>query len=153
MTPTECEFEPEVLAAVLQGRWPLRVDPQLRTHATACAVCRDVAAIAGAIEDTREEMLAHAVIPGSGRVWWIATLRARREAAAAANRPILVIQSVAFICALCLLGWYLRAAANWLSPVFERVASGLMEHSVLAVALGAAVLLVPAGVYFALGRE
>ena len=153
MTPADCEFEPEVLAAVLQARWPLRVDPQLRAHVAACPVCSDVAAIATAIEDTREATFAHAVIPASGRVWWIATLRARREAAAAANRPMLAVQAVAFVCALCLLGWCLRAAATWVSPVFARAASGLAEHSALAIAMAAALLLVPAGVYLALGRE
>src|SRR5450759_1190130 len=69
MTPLECEFESEVLAAVLQARWPSRVDAQLRAHVAACPICSDVAAIAGAIEETREAMNARAVIPNSGRVW------------------------------------------------------------------------------------
>jgi hypothetical protein len=153
MTPVECEFESEVLAAVLQARWPDRADAQLRAHVAACQICSDVAAIAGVIEATREELRASAVIPNSGRVWWLAQLRARREAAEAANRPMIAVQVVAFICAICLLGWCLRAASTCLSPVFARIASGLVDHAVLALAMAAVFFLVPAGVYLALGRE
>jgi hypothetical protein len=153
MTPLECEFESEVLAAVLQARWPDRVEAQLRAHVTACRICSDVAAIAGAIEDTREDMSARAVIPNSGRVWWLAQRRARREAAEAANRPMIAVQVVAFVCALCLLGWCVRVASTWLSSVFARIASGMVDHAVLALAITAVFLLVPAGVYLALGRD
>jgi hypothetical protein len=153
MTPVECEFESEVLAAVLQARWPDRVDAQLRAHVAACRICSDVAIIAGAIEETRAETSAEAVVPSSGRVWWLAQLRVRREAAEAANRPMIAVQVVAFVCAVCLLGWCIRAASAWLSPVFARIASGMADHAVLALAMAAVFLLVPAGVYLALGRE
>jgi hypothetical protein len=153
MTPVECEFESEVLAAALQARWPDRVDAQLRAHVAACRICSDVAAIAAVIEATREELRTSAVIPSSGRVWWLAQLRARREAAEAANRPMIAVQAVAFVCAVCLLGWCVRAASTWLSPVFARIASGMVEHAVLALAMAALFLLIPAGVYLALGRE
>jgi hypothetical protein len=153
MTPVECEFESEVLAAVLQARWPDRVDAQLRAHVRACQICSDVAAIAGVIESTREELRASAVIPNSGRVWWLAQLRARREAAEAANRPMTAVQVVAFVCAVCLLGWCFDAASTWLSPVVARIASSMVEHAVLALAMAAVSFLVPAGVYLALGRE
>jgi hypothetical protein len=153
MTPMECEFESEVLAAVLQARWPDRVEAQLRAHVAACQICSDVAAIAGAIESTREELRAIAVIPNSGRVWWLAQLRARREAAEAANRPMTAVQVVAFVCAVCLLGWCFGAASTWLSPVVARIASSMVEHAVLALAMAAVSFLVPAGVYLALGRD
>src|ERR1035438_10143855 len=52
-----------------------------------------VSAIAGAIEDTRAEMSAQASVPNSGLVWWLAQLRARREAAEAANRPMIAVQA------------------------------------------------------------
>ena len=54
MKPIDCELESEVLAAVLQNRWPERVDASLREHVAACAICADVVAIAGAIDDARE---------------------------------------------------------------------------------------------------
>jgi hypothetical protein len=153
MTPLECEFESEVLAAALQARWPGRVDAQLRAHVATCQICSDIAAIAGVIEDTREEMSVGAVIPNSGRVWWLAQLRARREVAEAANRPLTAVQAVAFVCAVCLLVGCLYAASTWLSPVFARIASGMVEHTVVAVAMAAVFFLVPAGVLLALGRE
>jgi hypothetical protein len=133
------------------------VDPNLHAHVASCQICSDVAAIAGVIEDTRaqmnEEMNANAVVPNSGRVWWLAQLRARREAAEAANRPIIAVQIVAVVCAICLLGVFIRAASAWFSPVFTRIASGLLEHAVLALAMAAVLFLVPAGVYLALGRD
>ena len=153
MTPMECEFEPDVLAAALQARWPDRVDAQLRAHVAACQICSDVVAIAGAIEDTRAETIAQAIVPNSGRVWWLAQLRARREAAEAANRPMTAVQVVAFVCAVCLLVGCFRAASTWLSPVFARIASVMVEHAVLALAMAAVLFLVPAAVYLALGRD
>jgi hypothetical protein len=153
MTPVECEFELEVLSAVLQARWPDRVDTQLRAHAAACQICSDVATIAGVIEDSRQHIGARAVIPNSGRVWWLAQLRARREAAEAANRPMTAVQVVAFVCAICLLGGCFRVASTGLSPIFARIASGMVDHAVLALAMAAVFFLVPAGVYLALGRD
>ena len=153
MTPVECEFEAEVLAVALQAQWPGRVDAQLRAHVAACPICSDVAAIAGAIEATREAMSARAVIPNSGRVWWLAQLRARREAAEAANRPMTAVQVVAFVCAVGLLGGCFRAASTWFSPVLGRVTSVMVEHAALSLALAAVVFLVPAAVYLALGRD
>lgn len=169
MMPVECEFESEVLAVTLQGRWPDRVDAHLREHVAACAICSDIAAIAGAIEDAREEMSARVVVPDSGRVWWLAQMRARREAAEAANRPMTAAQAIAFVCALGLLGACFRAASTWFQSALGRIASGLAgfdtnawlasatrllaEHGALALAMAAVLLLVPAAAYLAMGRE
>jgi hypothetical protein len=169
MTPVECEFEAEVLAATLQGRWPERADAELRAHVARCAICSDVAAIAGAIEDARAEMSACAAIPDSGRVWWAAQLRARREAAEAANRPLTVAQVVAFVCAVGLLGASFRATSTWFHSAIGRVASGvsgfdtsawiasaaklLAEHGALALAMAAVLFLIPAAAYVAMGRD
>src|SRR5271157_3042876 len=113
MNPIECELESEVLAAVLQNRWPEQVDASLREHVAACAICADVVAIAGAIDDAREEMRAHAVVPDSGRVWWLAQLRARREAAEAAGRPITAAQVIALAAVMGLLGACFGATSKW----------------------------------------
>jgi hypothetical protein len=169
MMPVECEFESEVLAAVLQARWPERSDARLRAHVAECGICSDVAAIAGAIESAREEMSARAVIPDSGRVWWLAQRRAQREAAKSANRPITVAQAIAFACAVGLLCANFRTASACVRPVLRRIASGmgdvdlgawltsatmlLAEHGALALAMAAVLFLVPAAVYLALGRE
>jgi hypothetical protein len=56
MQAVECDFESEVLTAVLQSRWPERTDATLRAHVAGCAICSDVAAVAGVIENAREDM-------------------------------------------------------------------------------------------------
>jgi len=168
MTPVECEFEAEVLAVTLQGRWPDRVDAHLRAHVLVCAICSDIAAIAGAIEDAREES-ARVIVPDSGRVWWAAQMRARREAAEAANRPLTVAQAIAFVCAAGLLGVCSRSASTWFHSAVGRIASGLagfdtsawlasassllVQHGALALAMAAVLLLVPAAAYLAMGRD
>ena len=169
MKPVECEFESEVLAAVLQSRWPERVAAHLRAHVAACDICADVAAIAGVIDDAREEMRVRAVIPDSGRVWWLAQMRARREAADAAGRPITAAQVIAFACAVGLLGacfgatsaWF-QSALRWLVSslsVFDLKAflpsatSLLAEHGALVLAISLVLFLIPTAVYLALGRD
>jgi hypothetical protein len=159
MKPVECEFESEALAAALQCRWPERVDAHLRAHVAACAICSDVIAIARAVDDTREEMRVCAVVPDSGRVWWLAQLRARREAAEAAGRPITAAQVIAFACAVGLLGACFGATSTWFQSVLGRMAflpsaiSLLSEHGALVLAMAAVLLLVPTAVYLALGRD
>ncbi len=169
MKPVECEWEAEVLSAVLQSRWPERVDDALRAHVAACTICADVAAIAGAIDDDRETMRASAVVPDSGRVWWRAQMRARREAAATAGRPITAAQVIAFACAMGLLGACFGATSAWFQTELKKIASGvagfkipallpsaaaiIAGHGVLVLALAAALLLVPAAVYFTMFRD
>ena len=169
MKPLECEFESEVLAAALQSRWPERVDADLREHVASCAICSDVAAIAGAIDDAREEMRACAAVPDSGRVWWLAQFRARREAVQAAGRPITAAQVIAFACAAGLLGVCFGAMSTWFQSALRWIASGVAEvdvgaflpsaaallaqHGALALAMAAVLFLVPAAVYLAMGRD
>jgi hypothetical protein len=123
--PVDCELEAEVLAVVLQNRWPERVDDGLRLHVATCAICADVVAIAGAIDDAREEMRAQAVVSDSGRVWWLAQMRARREAARAAGRPITAAQVIAFACAMGLLGACFGATSAWFQSALHRTAVSL----------------------------
>jgi hypothetical protein len=158
MKIVECEFESDVLAAVLQSRLP----EHLRAHVAACAICSDVAAIAGAIDEAREEMRAAAVIPDSGRVWWLAQLRARRQATKAAGRPITAIQVIALACAVGLLGACFGATSLWFQSALGRIqstlagfsASGfLAEHGLIVLATVLVLLLVPGAVLLALGRE
>jgi hypothetical protein len=150
MQRVECEFEPEVLAAVLQSRWPERADVPLRAHAAACPICSDVAAIAGAIDNAREEMRPLAVVPDSGRVWFLAQLRARREAARAAERPIAAVQKIAAagaagVAAACL-------GAAW-DGIRLDVLAQISQHSMPALVVAAALFLAPAAAWLAIRRE
>jgi hypothetical protein len=169
MRPIECEFESEVLSAVLQSRWPARVEADLRAHAEACEICRDVIAVAGVIDQAHDEIRAQAVVPNSGRVWWLAQMRARREAAAAAGRPITVAQMIAFACAVGLLGACFGASSTWFQSALGRMASsisgfriqplvpfvvGLVAgHSALVIAMAAMLIVLPAAVCLAMFRD
>lgn len=169
MSAYECEFESEVLALTLQGRWPDGAEPELREHARECAICSDAAAIAGAMEDARQESYAAAAPADSGRVWRQAQLRARLEAAEAANRPMAAAQVLALVCAVVVLTVSLRASAAWLGGALDRfatAASGLDlgawlapaaklagEHVALAVAAAAVLCVIPAAAYLAMGRD
>lgn len=151
MKPADCEFEAEALAAALQSRWPERVDAALRAHVAGCAICSDVVAVAGAIDAARERM--GVAVPDSGQVWWRAQLRARREAAEAAGRPITAIQAIAFACAVGLLVACFDTASQWFQPALGWIASNAAEHAALLLATAAVVLLLPAAVYLAMGRD
>ena len=169
MKPVECEFESEVLAAALQSRWPDRVDAQLREHVAACAICSGVVFIATAMDDARDEIHAPTVIPDSGSVWWRAQLRARREAAQTAGRPITAAQVIAFACAVGLLGACFGATSTWFQSALARITSAaigfetksflpsatalMAEHGALVLAAVAVLFLVPAAVYVALLRD
>ena len=168
MTPVECEFESEILAAVLQDRWPGRADAGLRAHVARCAICADAAAIAGAMEGSRELMRACATIPDSGRVWWMAQWRARREAAQAANRPLNAALAAATVCGAAVI-WASFPVRQWLQLVVDRMESGaagleftawlgasakvLAEHGLLAAAIAAVLLFIPAAACLAMGRD
>jgi len=169
MKPVDCEFESEVLAAALQSRWPERVDARLRAHVSTCAICADVATVAVAIDEAREDLRASVVVPAAGRVWWLARLRARREAAAAAGRPITAAQVIALACAVGLLGACFGATSAWFQSALRWVASSLAafdvraslasagallaEHAALAAGMAAMLLLAPAAVYLVIRRD
>jgi hypothetical protein len=169
MKPLDCEFESEVLAAVLQSRWPERVDAHLRRHVSGCVICSDAVAVAETFDLARGETHALAVLPDSGCVWWFAQLRARREAAEAAARPITATQIIAFASAVGLLGaclvtafkWF-QSMGNWIVSIFAgfdakelvfSAATLLVEHTALVLGIAAVVFLLPAAAYFAMGRD
>lgn len=170
MRKIECEFEADVLCAVMQSRWPERVDAELHEHAKHCEICSEVAAIASAIECAREESAEHAripeALPDSGLVWWKAQMRARREAVKAAGRPITAVQIAAFACAMVLMGACIGATSNWFQSGLQWVraqvdpaklvpsAMALIEtHGLLVAATAAMVFVVPVAVYLAVGRD
>jgi len=162
MKPQECEFESEVLAAVVEARCPERADAELRAHAESCAICRDVAAIGTALEVDREELRSEAVLPDGGLVWWRAQLRARREAAKVAGRPITAAQVLALAAATGLAGACFGATSAWFQSALARIAASvqtlpvetlLAEHWAVAAGGGAVLLLVPAAVVLAILRD
>jgi hypothetical protein len=163
MTSTECAFEEEVLAAVVESRWSETVDAHLREHAASCAICRDLVEVSSAIGEVRDQMPAPALIPDAGRVWWIAQLRARREAIKEAGRPITAAHVIAFACAVGLAGACFGATSAWFQAALRWLASGrdlvpsatalIVQHGAIAAGMAVLLFLVPAAVYLAMGRE
>lgn len=163
MTGVECEFEEEVLAAAMQSRWPDRISAELRAHVDSCAICHDLADVAAAISDTNDEMRATVSLPDSGRMWWTAQLRARREAVEAASRPITAAHVIAFACAAGLAGACFGATSAWFQSALKWIASSasffpaaaalLAGHWALVAGTALVLFLVPAAVYLAMGRD
>jgi hypothetical protein len=164
-----CVLEDDVFAAVAEGRWPEGVDSTLREHVSRCAVCSDVAGVAVPLQSEKQALRTTAVLPEAGQVWWKAQLRARREAAEAAGRPITVAQMVAFGCAMGLLGACVGATSEWFQTAFRwthttlnamgadkvlpSVTAMLNGHLMVAFTVGGVFLVVPAVLYFAVGRD
>jgi len=148
MNPIECELESEVLAGVLQNRWPEQADASLREHVAARAICADVVAIAGAIDG------------GSPRC---------APAAKPPRPPVVRAQVIALACAMGLLGACFGATSAWFQSALHRTASSLTtikfqallpfagaffaDHGALLLAMAAIVLIVPAAVYLTMLRE
>jgi hypothetical protein len=169
MKPVECPFESDVLLAVVQSRFPQRVDPGLQAHVASCPICADVVAVASAFDGAREATLNSAEIPGAGRVWRHAQFRARREAIQTAGRPITAIQVIAFATAMSLLGACFGATSAWFQSALARTAAVwasidksawlasctavFSEHAAFVLAMLAVVLLIPTAVFVALGRD
>jgi len=162
MKTPECRFEAEVLTAVLEARWPQRADAELRVHAERCPICAEVAGVAAALEGERETLRAEAALPDSGLVWWRAQLRARREAAKMAGRPITAAQVLALAAAAGLAGACFGATSAWFQAAMTRIAAGLQgvplealvaEHGLAAAAGGTVLLLVPVAVVLAILRD
>jgi predicted anti-sigma-YlaC factor YlaD len=168
MKKMECDFEHEALAVAVQGRWPERVDAELRAHIAACEICRDVVVVASVMDEARQGMREASAVPDSGRVWRQAQVRARREATQAAGAAITATQVIAFSCAIALVGACFGATSAWFQSVVGWVTAGLTgadykaffgslftllaEHTALAIAMAAIVLVLPA-IMIVLGKE
>lgn len=150
-----CAHEHAVTSAVLSRRWPHGCDEVLQQHAEACQVCREVVAIATLLrEDQAEPDLR---LPAAGQIWWRSALRARSEAARAAARPMIWLQSVA---AAVVFGLALAVGSVFWPPVREAtlaalpdVVSSMKGALPLLAALFACVLVGPVAYYLAVPRD
>jgi hypothetical protein len=121
----ECAREQDLLDALTAGRWPERCEAELREHVRNCAICTDLVEVVGALFDARDVVYADVAVPASGTVWWRAQMRARREAAMEAARPVTIVQAAAAVLGLlAVIGLY-SLAAPWLGESFAPL-SGLM---------------------------
>ncbi len=111
-----CPRESELWEALAAGRWPETASTDLRVHVGACAVCREFADVATALQAAAAESRLAAAPPSSAIVWWRAQMRARREAARAADRPITIAQALAISAGLGITLALLSVVVPWLRP-------------------------------------
>ncbi|HEY6843311.1 MAG TPA: hypothetical protein VI391_04030 [Thermoanaerobaculia bacterium] len=86
--------------------------------------------LAAALAAEGKDARMHAEPPSSARVWWRAQMRARQEAAQAANQPLTIVHAVAIACAAGLvlglgtvaIAW-LRGSSGWLTRAYESLAA------------------------------
>jgi hypothetical protein len=149
---SECLREPDVVDAVRSGQWPDRGEPGLRTHVESCAVCAEVAAVALALHAARENAWCAVRVPTAAHVWWRAQRRARQEAVRAAERPMTIVEGVAAASAIGLAsaaivaGW-MAVPRGWMDVVSAPASAFILAGA------GAALLLIPVAVYFAVSER
>src|SRR4029453_5911041 len=119
----ECPNEPRGVESIVDGRWPHACDAALVAHAADCVVCGEVVAIASAVHADYDRARAAGGVPPPGLVWWPAQLRARRQIAETATRPITCIHALTgavaaglFFALGGLLWPWLRASIQWIQP-------------------------------------
>jgi heme A synthase len=154
----DCAREIETFDAISSGAWPDACDDSLRAHVATCAICSDVAEVAGALIDDRDAAMRHAPVPPSGVVWWRMQMRARNEAALSARRTVIAVQAAVFAAvlgiALAILGntWW-----DKLPHVDEIAASGLVVVTQWGVPLLLAIAiwltLAPVAVWLAVAKD
>jgi len=103
MNLPKCEREQAVTELLQSGRWPEACDAALRSHVENCAVCSEVVLMARLLQEENASLLADVKLPDAGLVWWKAQLRARREAAELATRPIALAERFALACGMAVL--------------------------------------------------
>jgi hypothetical protein len=153
-TELDCTREAEILEAITAGRWAQRIDVELHEHATVCATCADLAAVASAIAEESVVAMRHAHVPPSGMVWWRMQRRVKAESAENATRAVSIVQvatlaGTAFV-VLAILGG-LSLLKNWNQWLLTLTAPQWNLPLILAAAT--CLLLAPFAVYYAVTEE
>ncbi len=117
-----CPREQEVIHAVRSGQWA----EGLRAHFAECEACSETAMVAGFMLQAAET--AETAAPEAGFVWWKSQLRARREAAVRAEKPIIVAERAVAVAALLVGVW----AAAWFSSESPALAVAAVGGLILA---------------------
>ncbi len=142
-----CNREGEILKSLRSGRF----DPEQRAHAAGCAACTDLIDVAAAVLDDRRALMRDAQLPGSGLVWWRATMRARQEAARTAMRTARFVQAVLVMVAVAG-GLVLIDPKNAAMDV-TAILTSMSRFAVPIFAFVALLILAPVAVYFVVTEE
>ena len=165
---TQCPREADVFEAVAFGRWPEHCEPALTAHVSTCAICADIADVAGALHDDRDWLCRGAQPPAAGMVWWRATIRARAEAARTVSQPITVLQGIAGACLAGLVAAFVSLmwqSMHWVDRIGDlaislesrradiAAGSALSGHGLILLAVAAGLVLAPLALYLTLADD
>jgi hypothetical protein len=98
-----CPREQEIVDLLVSGRSADEGDDALLVHAAHCGACAETLELAHLLREDQLALCGHAPVPAAGSVWWRATIRARAEAARAAEQPMTLLQGIAAATAVGLL--------------------------------------------------
>jgi hypothetical protein len=152
MSRMECLREQEILEAVNCGRY----SEEQKTHASQCAVCSDVVAIATVFREDLEGGFADASVPSAGLVWWRAEIRSRQEAMRTASRPITWVQAFGGACTAGVGIALLSRAWPWLKHAITQIDISTLsfaQWSLLLAAVLALLIIGPLAMYLVLSDE
>jgi hypothetical protein len=159
MKPKSCENEIRILEALGEGTEPEAFEEPLRRHIEGCSSCAEMISVYRLFQTESKQLCAAAPIPEAGRVWWRASLAARRAAADRALRPILIAERVALAVGSGALLALLIFFAPWLagqvkhSGIFSGTVVYSFSLSSLIVTSVAVCLLLMAGALYTLWAE
>ena len=159
MKPSSCENEARVLQALESGLKAEAMDAPLRLHVAGCPSCAELISVYELFQHDSAELCATARVPEAGRVWWRATMAARRATAERALRPILIAEKTALAVSAGALIALLIFAAPWIAEQVSHT-SALKGAFVLSLPLSSLVvasfsgfILVLAGAIYTLWAE
>ena len=159
MTLIECPRESEMLDALASARWPDRVGSELADHVASCGICRDVIAVASAMQQDHDAAWREASVPSSGQMWWRAEMRARQDAIREASRPVTVAQGVAVVLALAVavgVGWFAWPSVQGFfttASMADMPGIGSTMFIPLALAMGALLVVAPVALYLVISEK
>jgi hypothetical protein len=155
----ECPSEQQVVESIVDGRWPHASDATLVAHAAECVVCAEVIAVASAMRADYDRARAAVNVPPAGLVWWRAQLRARRQMAETASRPITYVHALTgavaaglFFALGGLLWPWLRASIQWIDAASQLADVGTLWVP-LALAVGGWLVVAPLLLLLVLSEE
>jgi hypothetical protein len=149
----ECGREADVFEAIAFGRWWSAADDELRAHVAQCPVCRDLAAVAVALQSDCQGLVRAAQPPTAGVVWWRATIRARAEAIRTAMQPITLWQGVVAACIAGAAAALSRDLWQWGRAATALANFGGQHAALVLVALVTGLVLAPLALYFTLADD
>jgi predicted anti-sigma-YlaC factor YlaD len=153
-----CEREPEILQAIMDGRWPDGSDPELRAHASKCGPCSELITVAGAIRADHQEALAEAAVPPSSLVWRRAQRRAREEAVREVTRAITAVQTGALAAAVVVGAALIGGIGALLAHISDGIHFGALDfvpdqNVMLFAAVATCVLFAPVAVWMFVAED